>query len=487
MALNIQTERLENHTVRFTVEVEVDRLEQAMRSSASRLAQRVNIPGFRKGKAPYKVLLSYLGEGPILEEAVERLGNEIYKDVLEQSNFDTYGPGSLDKFELAPQPTFTFTVPLAPTVQLGDYRSVRVPYEPAVVQDAAVNEALEEMRERLALIEESRQPVAPGNRVHIKLRAVLMPEDGVEDAPKPDDAAGQEQPKEQKQPTEKVLIDRDDFVVRLTEKGEMMPGFTAALLGMTVGERREFELRFPDDAEKHPQVNGQRVKFDVAVNKIETVTLPELTDDFAARVTETEDTPLTLLELRMRIRERLQASAEEEAKAEYAMVVLQKIIEQAQVSYPEALLEDQIDFILQQHDSDLRRGGLTLKDYLRISGKTIEELRAERRSDAERIIKQSLVVQELERAEQIVVTDEDLDAEIERIAAEYGDRAGALRSMYKRGEMRDKLRSDLVTRRLMERVVAIGRGQAPDLTPVRGERENSPQGQNEQTAESETD
>jgi len=472
--LNIQTERLENHTVRFTVEVGAERLEQAMRSSAARLARRVNIPGFRKGKAPYKVLVSYLGEGPILEDAVENLGNEVYKDALKQSDFETYGPGSLDNFELKPQPTFTFVVPLAPTVDLGDYRSVRLAYEPPVVEDEAVNRSLEALRNQRALIEESHQPVAAGNQVHVKVLAKLLPQSGAESSDKAQGEAS----------ADKVLIDRDNIAVRLTDEGEIMPGFTQALLGMTVGERREFELSFPDDAEKYPEMHGRRVKFDVTVNKIETVTLPELTDDFAARVTETEDTPLTLLELRMRIRERLQASADDDAKAEYAMAVLEKIVEQAQVSYPEALLEDQIDYMLQHLDSELRQRGLTLQDYIRISGKTVEELRADQRESAEKSIKRSLVMHELEHAEQIVVTDEDLDAEIERIVTQFGDQASAFRSMYKRREMRENLRNELVSRKLMDRVVEIGRGQAPDLLPAGVESTDTP---SEQVAESTTD
>ncbi len=472
--MNIQTERLENHTVRFTVEVGAERLEQAMRSSAARLARRVNIPGFRKGKAPYKVLVSYLGEGPILEDAVENLGNEVYKDALKQSDFETYGPGSLDNFELKPQPTFTFVVPLAPTVDLGDYRSVRLAYEPPVVEDEAVNRSLEALRNQRALIEESHQPVAAGNQVHVKVLAKLLPQSGAESSDKAQGEAS----------ADKVLIDRDNIAVRLTDEGEIMPGFTQALLGMTVGERREFELSFPDDAEKYPEMHGRRVKFDVTVNKIETVTLPELTDDFAARVTETEDTPLTLLELRMRIRERLQASADDDAKAEYAMAVLEKIVEQAQVSYPEALLEDQIDYMLQHLDSELRQRGLTLQDYIRISGKTVEELRADQRESAEKSIKRSLVMHELEHAEQIVVTDEDLDAEIERIVTQFGDQASAFRSMYKRREMRENLRNELVSRKLMDRVVEIGRGQAPDLLPAGVESTDTP---SEQAAESTTD
>jgi trigger factor len=339
------------------------------------------------------------------------------------------------------------------------------------------------MRQQRALIEESHQPAAPGNQVQIKVRADLLPEDDAQDSTETDDDGDAEDPR-----GSRMLIDRDEIAVRLTDEGEMMPGFTAALVGAAVGERREFDLIYPDDEEKYPELHGRRVHFDVTVNKIETVTLPELNDAFAARVTETEDTPLSLLELRVRVREQLQLRADDEAKAEYAAAVLEQITEQAQVSYPEALLMDQIDHMLQHVDNDLRQRGLTLQDYMRISGKTIDDLRAEQREAAEVAIRRSLVLHELEHAEQIEVTEQQVDEEIEKIVSQFGDQASAFRSMYRRREMRDNLRHELTSRMIMERVVAIGRGEAPDLAPASaGETAPPVPVVDEEAAESRTD
>jgi trigger factor len=464
--LNIQTEKLQNHTARLTVEVEVDQLEKAMRAAASRLGRRVNIPGFRKGKAPYQVLVNYLGQGNILEEAVETLGNEVYKNALGQAELEPYGPGSLENFELEPQPTFTFIVPLAPTTDLGDYRAIRLPYEAPVVDDEAVAQAMETLRRQRALIEESHQPVAAGNQVMIKVRAELLPEDSDSEAAEAEEAeAGEEAPA----PANRVLIDRDDVPVTLTDEGEMMPGFSDALVGATVGEQRVFDLTYPDDAEKYPEMHGRVVRFDVTVNKVETVTLPELTDDFAARATEGEETPLSLLELRVRQRENLQQAADDQAKAEYATAVLEQLTSQAQVAYPEALLNDQIDHMLQHVDNDLRQRGLTLQDYMRISGKTLDDVRAEQREAAEQSIRRSLVLHELEHAERIEATEQDIDAEIERVVAQFGAQADAFRKMYKRREMRDNLRQELTGRLIMDRLVAIAKGEAPALAEARAE------------------
>lgn len=466
--MNIQTEKLENHTARLTVEVEAEHLEQAKQAAAARLARRVNIPGFRKGKAPYRVLVSYLGEGPILEEAVEKLGSDIYKDALSQAAIEPYGPGALDNFDIEPQPTFTFIVPLSPTADLGAYRAVRLPYEAPVVDDEAVTEAIERLRRERALIEASQQPAAAGDQVTIKVRAELLP-DGGDEADAAADGEESADDEEAPAPANRVLIDRDDLPVQLTEAGEMMPGFTGALAGAAAGEQRQFELAYPDDEEKYPEMHGRRVRFDVTVNKVETVTLPELNDAFAARVTETEDTPLTLLELRLKERERLQEHADEDARAEYAGAVLEQITEQASVAYPEDMVSDQIDHILQHVDSDLRQRGLTLQDYLRISGKTLDDVRAEQRETAEMSIRRSLVLHELEHVEQIEVTEQRVDEEIERIVAQFGEQAATFRGMYKRREMRENLRRELTTRLIMERLTAIATGEAPDLAAAHAE------------------
>ena len=137
----LRTERLENHKAQFTVEIEQEQLEVAKKKAARRLSHQVNIRGFRKGKAPYRIIANFLGEAAIIEEAVELLGNDIYKSALDDSEVNPYGPGALEDFSLDPKPTFVFTVPLQPEVELGDYRSIRKEYEEPEVEDEQVDEA----------------------------------------------------------------------------------------------------------------------------------------------------------------------------------------------------------------------------------------------------------------------------------------------------------------------------------------------------------
>lgn len=472
--MNVQTERLENHTARLTVEIDAERLEKAKQEAARKIARQVNIPGFRKGKAPYRVLVNYVGEGAILEEAVETLGNQVYKDVLDVAEVEPYGPGSLEDFSVEPQPTFKFVIPLQPTVDLGNYRNIRLDYQAPVVEDKDVNDALQAMLEREALIEESSKPVAPGNRVTLSMKAEY-----VDDKPDGINAEAEESSGEGEAKS-RVFIDNDNMLFRLTEDREPAPGFTDALVGAVVNERREFEITYPDDAEEYEHLAGRRVKFDVTVKKIETVTLPELNDAFAARVGKPDkegEEPPTLLQLRMRIRQDLENEAREAADAAYAQQVLDKIIEQAAFAFPDALVSDEVHHLLHRMDSDLRRRGLTLDDYMKVSGKSHEDLHVDYHDSAVESIKRSLTLRQLIEAEQLSVSDEEIDEEIEKIAGRFGEQAAAFRSIYQGGTMRDNLRSDLLYRKATERIASIAKGEAPELAAVSTDDDSNEEGE----------
>lgn len=505
--MNIQTERLENHTARFTVELDTDRLEQAKQTAARQLAKRVNIPGFRKGKVPYKILVNYVGEGALLDDAVEILGNEIYKEALDQSGVDPYGPGELEDFTVDPAPVFKFVVPLQPVVNLNDYRSVRVEFVPPVVEDEDVNNSLKMLQEEHALVEESHKPAALGNRVTVDIHAVLLPQAGAETeeetaSPAPDEGADEteahDHEHEHAHPLEgegEPLIHQHDAQFLLdAEHGEPAPGFRDALIGANVDETREFELTYPNDPDEYEDLAGRNARFHVTIKKVETITLPALNDDFAARMTKLvmgeaperpegeEEKSLTLLELRMRVRENLQKAAEQRARSEYAQQALEKMVEQADISYPEAMVSDQIEDYLERVDRDLRQRGLTLDDYMRITGKTRENLYEDYRETAVSNLERSLVLREIVQGEDISVDEPAVSEEVERILDGYGAQGEQLRSLFDNPNMRASVRSDLLEQRVFDRIVAIAKGEAPELnaTPALVESdEQSAQGDGE--------
>ncbi|MGB2895667.1 MAG: trigger factor family protein, partial [Anaerolineales bacterium] len=180
--MKIERQDLENRQVELQVEVASDQIQTAMRAAARRLSRGTKIPGFRPGKAPYEVILGKFGEDVIFEEALDSLGQEIYRDALEETEIEPYAPGSLDEIIREDPLKLRYTVPLAPDVDLGTYRDIRIPFEDAEVTDEAFEEALEEIRQRQALIEPVNRPAEETDLVIVDLSGELLDPEDEEDA-----------------------------------------------------------------------------------------------------------------------------------------------------------------------------------------------------------------------------------------------------------------------------------------------------------------
>lgn len=517
--MNIQTEHLDNHVARLTVEIDQERLEKAKQATVRTLAKRVNIPGFRKGKAPYNIMVRYVGEPAILEETMETLGQEVYRETLDQSGLSPYGPGQLENFKLDPQPTFIYTVPLQPTVELGEYRGVRVDFTEPEVTDEMLNQQIKLLQEEEALIEESHRPAALGNRVTVDIHSFFV--DGANEATDEnaessvetvDDAAAEvedahdeaehdhdhddddddehdhdEHDDEDKHDDHhhhgdddrEPYIHQHDYAVRLVEGEDepIGPGFAQAMVGANPGESREFEIVYPNDDSVNPNVAGRTVKFIVGVNKVETMNLPVVNDDFAARFTERfaaptteqpsaeapEQQPLTLLQLRMRLRELLQEDAQRASLDAYADGVLSEMVKGATIAYPEEMVQDQLNDMMKSVEDRLRTQGLTMDLFQAVTGKTTEDLRADYRPQAVENLERSLVLGEVLDAEHIRVNDADLQEELLKIAAQFGDQAQAIMRSLNTPQMRSSVINRLLQEKAFERIAAIGRGTAPEL------------------------
>lgn len=458
--MNIQTEHLEDHTARFTVEIEPERLDKAKQTAARELAKKVNIPGFRKGKVPYHILVQYVGEASIVQDAVDDLSQEIYRETIEQSDITPYGPGSWHDFKLEPTPTFIYTVPLQPTVETGDYRAVRLPFEAREVTDNMLEAAMKRLQEQEALTEESSQPAQIGNRVTVDIHSEFA-----DDPPDSPDEEGEQVVDEAAakprfpEKGESFIHEHDAPVTLDTDDDPILPGFCAALLGAAVGQELEFELSIPAEYEAFEEAAGRAVKFHVTVKKIEVVTLPTLNDDLAARITQSEEEPLTLLQLRVRMRENMQKELERRGRSDYANQVLDEMVKIARIAYPEAMVNEQIDGMIEDLEGRLRQQGITLDTYLKVTGKTQDDIRAEYYDSAVNIIRRSLVLSEIARAENIQIADSDVDAQIEEMVQQFGEQADQFRNMFKTPTMISSIRNDLYQQRVLDRIVEIAKGE----------------------------
>lgn len=430
--VKVSTERLPQSQVALQVEVDNERLEQAMESAYRRLAAKVRVPGFRPGKAPRAVLERHLGEDAIRQEAIDRLMPQVYKEALEQEAIE---PIDRAEYELVTEQPLVakFTVPVRPSVDLGDYASLRVPREPVFVEPERVQEGLEALRRRYATLEPIARPVRWGDIVRADVEGTL---DGA------------------------VFVREEDAEFRLQEGRTIsLPGFVEALVGHEKGEDFQFEVTAPEDLPDQ-RLRGRPARYRVRIKETKQEVLPELDDDFARQVG--EGFP-SLAALRSRVEEDLRQALEREAEHHYHDQILDALLERVGLEYPPVLVERETDRLLREQlgGSQARsgRGGAGSRDqlerYLQRLGKSEEELRAELRPLAEARVRRSLVLSEVTEAEHIDVTDAEVEAEISRLASGASSQADEVRRLFANENAKENLRRSLITRKTLERLVEI--------------------------------
>jgi trigger factor len=469
--LNVQTETLEQHIARLTVEVDLQDLEQAKQKAAAKISLQVNIPGFRRGKAPYRLIVNYVGEAAILEEAVETLGQDVYKKALEEAKIEPYTFGELENFQLEPKPTFIFRVPMEPTFDIKDYLSVRAEFLPKTVTDADLEKAMLELQESEAVVEPAPEPARMGNRITADVHGFYVDEKSDNDADdeedEVEDAHDHDHAEDDDHDHDDEEDDEDFHAAPVHEHGanfyldverEEAPGFAEKLVGATPGERRVFEFTYPEDEEKYGEVSGRTIRFVLDVSAVDVVTLHPMNDELAARVTAEEEQPLTLLELRARVRQNLQTSAEAEYRAEYADAVLEKLVEGGEFGYPDAMVKTQIESMIERSAS---RFGVAKADYLRLIQRDEASFVSDPqyREAAEAAIKRSLAMRAIIEREQLTVTEAEISAEMDEFMQVFGGFSN-YRNLLKNPEMRETFINNILEQKVKDRLVAIGRGEA---------------------------
>jgi trigger factor len=441
MSLKISTEPMERRQLALVVEVEQERVDQELRKAARKLAADYRIPGFRRGKAPYHIVTQYVGLPTLFNEFVEPLGQEIYKQALEESGIEPYAAANLDIEGLEPL-TYKFVVPMDPEIDMGDYRSLRVEESEPVIEDDEIEKELETYREDLAEWSEVERPSQYGDTLTIDVKSVIIGEE---------DQEGEET----------VVLDETDWDVTLDEENPLEPqGFDDALLGMQPGEEKEFTLDWP--AESQSIYAGKSAQFKVKLHKLQAHTQPELNDDFAKMVGPDFE---TLDALKENIRTTLLEAKMKEAENNYLQQVLDKLIEQSSLNYPPVVVEDQIDMMVNEFERQLRQYGIeNVEAYLTQVGQNIEDYRESLRPQAEIVAKQNLVISELYRVEGIEVTEEEIEARIQTMLGENtgeteNESMRAFAEMMRAGSGRSILESQILQEKALQRLLAIARGE----------------------------
>ena len=437
--MKISTNELDSCEIQMVVELKMERLVTAKNSAARRLARRINVPGFRKGKAPYSVILQHIGDETITENAIEELGQQVYKEALEQTELEPFAPGNLVDVTLEDTPILTFKVPLSPKVDLGDYKSVRVSYDTVEISDTAISESMEHLRAEHALLESIERPAQLGDVITIDARGIL--DDDTEE--------------------NNILVEETNLDVLLESESEWpMTGFAQKLEGMNIDEIRDFDISFSTEYD-NKKLAGKKVIWNVTCKSCKSRTLPELNDGFAELVSEQYK---TLLDLRIAVRKQLEHSATLQQDREHRSLVVEEVLKKCTISYPPIMLQERIQELIKEQNRRLRSQGITLEDYLKIEDKTEEEYVEELKPDAIKHLHSSLMLSEFVKVEKIEVDDHKIDAAIEKTSVPFGDSAEKIREMLQKESGRRSLELDLISDKALTRLQDIAKGDAIEVS-----------------------
>lgn len=392
--MKIEKQPLEDHQIKLTVELESEVVEEAKRRAARQLAKQLKIPGFRPGKAPYNVIQRHVGDQALLDEGLELLIEDLYPKILEEADVHPSGPGKLEKVSKTVPVALEFVVPLEPEAQLGDYRSIRFPYELKEISAEEVEQTLQNLRKRGVMDEPVAWPAQEGNRVDFRISAVRT---------------------ETSEGKNSTLIRERAHSVIIAAEGDPeqdtwpYPAFSRNLIGLSTGDENTIPYTYPEDS-PFTSLQNTSVEFKVKIEEVKTHTLPDLNDEFAQTMGEYE----TLEAMRQGIRETLEAQARQAYHDEYDEQIISRLTDEASVKYSSRSLTSEIENVQRELENHLKSQNLDLQTYLKARGLDKNGLQDEIRPVAEKRLKRTLTLLEVAREENIQLDTEQIQQEAER-------------------------------------------------------------------------
>ena len=426
--MKVTNDKTESRQAFLTIEMEPAEVEESLEAAYHRLVKRTRIPGFRKGKAPREILERYLGKESLLEDALNSLLPKAYEDAIKEQEIEPIAQPHIEVAQTDPV-VFKVTVPLPPTIKLGDYHHIKVTSEPVEVTEDDVSAAIEQLRHQQATWEPVDRPVDFGDLIALDI------ESNIEGEPFINQQGAQYQ------------------VIR--ELSFPAPGFAEQLSGMQRDEEKEFKLQFPSDYAK-AELAGKEASFKVKVTEIKQERLPELDDEFAKGISPDFK---TLDSLRERVSTNLRLGAEEQAREEFEERVIEAVVDLSQVEFPPVLVEAEIDRVLSQQARRWQLDAKGLEQYFKSINKTEEEVREELRPVATKRVIGSLVLGKIAEEEKIEVSDAEIDTEVENMTQSADeDKKDKLQGFLNTPQARESIRQTLMTRKTIQRLVEIAKG-----------------------------
>jgi trigger factor len=428
--LKVETVTQDDYQVKLTVTIEPDQLDDAKQRAAKKISRSRKIPGFRPGKAPYPVVARTVGDATLVEEAIEILVDEVYPEALDQAGVDPYGPGVLNNVESMDPPIFEFIVPLAPSVVLGDYHGIRIPYETPATSKEEISNVLEELREGQAIVEPMDQPSQPGDVVYLTLQG---------EAPNPADPEQKDTLVADRKMNILIQASDDDF----NPDEWPFPGFNQELVSVTSGNTRTIEYEYPDE-ERFGIFRNRPLTFTASIEEVFSRELPELDDEFAQSLGEYE----SLDALEEYVATSLQESATRNYDEEYNQKVLDQVVELSEINFPPQMLEHELEHMVERLENQLSGMGMDLAVYLKTRQLTREGLENEMKPEAELMIKRSLALLEILKVEEIQIDRVEIQEDLERTMDVLSQSVVDQKGRQSPTVSRERVENQLINRRL---------------------------------------
>lgn len=424
--MKVNLEKIEQNVANLTVEVPEEEVEKALQTAYLKVVKRVNVPGFRKGKVPRKILEARFGKEVLYEDAMDVLFSNTYGKAIDEAKIEPVDRPEVhvEQFEAGKPFIYKVQVTVKPEVTLGQYKDLEVSRPSAEVTDEDVAKRLEATREQYArLVPPDNEQVANGDRVTVDFEGFI---DG-----KPfEGGKGTDYP---------LVIGSNTFI----------PGFEDQLVGAKAGEEREIKVQFPADY-RVENLAGKDAVFKVTVKDIKRKKLPELNDDFAKEISEFD----TLDEFKTDLKNKMKESAEAAANREFENRLIEEVANKATVEIPAVMVDHEVNHRLDELSDRLRYQGLTLEQYLQFTGSDLDTLKNQLRGSAEKKVRIDLVLEKIAEVEKIEPTEDEINAEINKMAESYKKPIDELRKTLEENGALDSIKYGLTMQKTIDFLVA---------------------------------
>ena len=423
--MNVKSIEKKGNEAVIVVEIDKELMESGVNKAYMKARKSIQIPGFRKGKAPRKMIEAMYGAHVFYEDGLEEIFPEVYKAAVLDQDVKAIGRPSLTDMQISEDNivTLTLTTEVYPEVTLGQYKGLEVEKMEVSVSDEQVAAELDRMAQNVASTENVDRPAEMGDTTNIDY-------EGFDNGVPFEGGKG------------------ESFDLKLGS-GHFVPGFEEQIVGMSAGEEKDINITFPEDY--HADLAGKPVVFHVRVNKVTVTSVPALDDEFAKDVSEFE----TLEELKADIRAKAEEQAEKQAKSAFENAAVEKAAENTTVDMPKALVDSELDTQMERFAYQLQMSGYSMEQYAKMMGGDMNSLRNAFRPQAEKQAKISVTLEKIAEAEGITVSDDEINEEFEKLAKDYSLELDKVKKMVPMDELTGSLKTRKAVKLIVDSAVAV--------------------------------